>query len=192
MSLAVQKAFVGARGIDTVTTLTAESAAALKADGFSFAVRYLGSIDASEVAAITGAGLLLSLVTYADKWDGASTVAELKALGIPAGATIWLDVESVNEPAAMVIGKIDAWANAVNSAGYQPGLYVGAAQPLTAAQLYALEVVRYWHSMSSVLTPSCGFCQLQLYPAVQVAGVSVDIDVIQQDYEGRLPMLVGA
>jgi hypothetical protein len=191
MSLAVQKAVVGARGIDTVTTLTSESAAALKAYGFSFAIRYLGSIGAFEVAAITGAGLLLSFVTYADKWDGAATVAELEALGIPAGATIWLDVESVNEPATMVIGKINAWANAVSSAGYQPGLYVGAAQPLTAAELYALGVVRYWHSMSSVPTPSCGFCQLQLYPTVQVAGVSVDIDVIQQDYEGRLPMLVG-
>jgi len=192
MSLAVQKASVGARGIDTIATLTAESVAALKAEGFSFAVRYLGGVTRSEVAAITGAGLLLSLVTYADQWEPAATVSELQHLAVPVGATIWLDVESLDMSPAGVISVINAWADAIAAGGWQPGLYVGANQPLDASRLYALSVVRYWRSMSSVPMPSCGFCQLQLYPTVQVAGVSVDIDVIQQDYEGRLPMLVGA
>src|SRR5271168_747390 len=98
-----------ALGYDCITVMDAVRAASLKAAGMSFCIRYLGSITAAELSIILDAGLLVSLVTYADQWSPSETVAELTALGIPPGATIWLDVESVKEDAPTVTGAINAW-----------------------------------------------------------------------------------
>ncbi len=192
-------AFVGARGTDSVTLLDATSAGNFKKQGIDFVFQYLGSVTADGLAAILAAGLAFMPVTYADQFDGAQTVAEVKALGLPAGCTVWLDVESIG-PAVSVptlISQINAWANAVSAAGFQPGLYVGANSQLTSQELYQLAVVRYWHSLSMILDrngqlaePSCGFCCYQLYPTVNWAGVDVDLDFIQQDFQGRLPSWV--
>ena len=55
---------VGARGLDTVTTLDAAVASRLKSASFDFAVRYLGGIDVAEATAILDAALGLQVVTY--------------------------------------------------------------------------------------------------------------------------------
>lgn len=190
--MVIQPAPFPALGIDCVTVLDATSAAALKAQGISFAIRYLGSVTASELEAILDAGLLASVVTYADQFDGPSTIRELTALGIPEGVTVWLDVESVHEDAQTLIASINNWASHVSALGWQPGLYVGANQPLTGEQLYQLRVVRYWKSMSQVTEPSCGWSMVQAYKTTTIAGTQVDVDYVTYDYQSRLPMMVSA
>jgi hypothetical protein len=91
-------------------------------------------------------------------------------------------------------GLINAWADAVSGAGWMPGLYVGAPQPLSSDELFALRVVRYWHGQgrcvdrSGLLAePTCGWVMSQMYPSAVRGGVLVDVNVIGQDYRGRLP-----
>jgi len=93
----------------------------------------------------------------------------------------------------------NAWVAPIKTAGYIPGLYVGSGALLDSKELYALGVVRYWQSLSKEIDargefaePSCGWCMIQLYPSVSVAGVWVDVDVVQKDYRGRLPAWVVA
>ena len=181
-------------GIDCDTVLDAVRCQELKALGASFVVRYLGSITAAELALILASGLLCSFVTYADEFDGHQAVAELTAIGIPPGVTIWLDVESVPLSAAAVTVDINSWASAVVGIGaYQAGLYVGVDQPLSPSQLYALpQITRYWQSASNVPTPTCGFCLCQRQPTIVLAGTNVDIDYAGPDWEGRSCMMVAA
>jgi GH25 family lysozyme M1 (1,4-beta-N-acetylmuramidase) len=140
-------------------------------------------------------------VTYADKFDGPTTVSQLETLGLPQGCTVWLDVEglSVDLSAQQVINQINAWADEVSAAGYQPGIYVGSNALLTSLELYQLHVVRYWHSMSAIVDrngqlaqPGCGWCQFQLFDTTIIAGVSVDVNFIQKDWQGRVPSWVVA
>jgi Domain of unknown function (DUF1906) len=180
-----------ATGVDCVTVLDAGRAQGLKEAGMAFAIRYLGSITAAELATILQAGLLVGLVTYADQWDGPTTVARLRALGIPAGVTVWLDVESTTTRGDILVEEINEWAGILVAAGYQPGMYVGANTPLTAQDIYGLAVVRYWRSMSLVPEPQCGYC-LQQCPTTTLAGTEVDVDYTRPDYAGRLPSFVGA
>jgi hypothetical protein len=183
----------GARGVDTVLVLNAEMCAALVREAVRFVVRYLASLSTGEVKTILDSGLALSVVTYAGVYDGPRAVAQALGLGLPAGTTIWLDLESCKDLAPTVIAKVNAWARTVKTAGYIPGLYVGCGVPLTSTELYALAVERYWHSCSRVTdrdgheaAPSCGWAMHQLSPPnVSVGGVKVDIDFAQLDYRGR-------
>jgi hypothetical protein len=156
---------------------------------------------AATLRAILDAGLGFMPVTYADKWDGPNTVASLRALRLPPSCTVWLDVEGIGAiPPADVIAKINAWAAAVFSAGYVPGLYVGAGCPLTSQELYEIpDIVRYWKGQSRITDrfgalaePMCGWCMTQLFPHVPRGGVDVDVDVIGQDYQQRVPAYVMA
>jgi hypothetical protein len=196
-----EQAFVGALGADMSTVLTAASAAGLKAEGVRFAVRYLGGMTAAELLGILSAGLALIPVTYADQFDGPSSVAELHALGIPAGCTVFLDVEGIQlgMAPAVLIAKINAWAAALEAGGWQPGLYCGAGSLLTSAELFSLGVVRYWAGMSRIADrngqlaePQCGWSMRQLYDTQSIAGIEVDVDVIGKDWLGRLPTWVTA
>jgi hypothetical protein len=108
---------------------------------------------------------------------GTNAAANAKAVGFPPGVTLWCDFEGPDSVSTAddATAYINAWAAAVNGAGYDPGLYVGSGAPL-------------WKSESSVAEPAnCGFCLIQLYTTTQVAGVEVDVDVVQFDCEGRLP-----
>ena len=178
-------------GVDCVSVLDSTSAAALRAAGASFAVRYLWSVSSAEIDAILGAGLAVSLVTYADRFSGPEAAAALRTLGIPPGVTAWLDVEGVTLSTDATIAAVDTWALAIIQAGYQPGIYVGASSGLTGAELYDLSVVRYWRSASLVPEPSCGYCLTQGLTTT-IAGVQVDVDYVLPDHERRLPVLVGA
>jgi hypothetical protein len=73
-----------------------------------------------------------------------------------------------------------------------PGVYVGAgvAPPLSESELFhSLPFQRYWRSFSAVNNVQArGYQLLQLYPGDQViAGVQVDLDVVQTDYLGSRP-----
>ncbi len=204
----VKTSHVGALGADSVQALTPTTAKALKDSGISFSIRYLGSVSPAELSIILDAGLAFMPVTFsrAPGWlpsaslgasDGVAAIAHLKALGLPPGATVWLDLEGPGGTSTDVVAWVNAWADYVKNAGYDPGLYVGYGAKLTSHELYALHVDRYWHSVSKVTDtggniaePNCGWCMHQLNPSVMWAGVWADIDVVQQDYQGRTPTWV--
>lgn len=193
-------------GFDSVTAMDAVRAPALKAAGLNFSVRYLGSVTPAEVQIILDAGLLFSPVTYSRSpgWlptsemgisDGAQDVAHLQALGLPQGCTVWIDLEGVSLTATLQ--DLTDWINnrslAIKNAGFDVGLYVGASDILDSAQLYALPYInRYWRSLSEVPSPTCGFAMMQLYKSVIIANTLVDVDVIQYDFQDRLPLMVSA
>lgn len=203
MSISVQPATPGARGVDCITVLSSASAARLKAAGISFAVRYLGSLTVAERDAILGAGLALLAVGFSRKpgWsptgalgaqDGAAAALHAEAAGLPTGMHLFCDLEG---PAGGThpddtIAYVNAWAAAVSAAGYLPGLYVGFACGLTPQQLYeSLHVACYWHSCSSVPEVATrGYAMIQDVHANQViAGVQVDVDIVQADKLGGVP-----
>jgi hypothetical protein len=197
---------VGSIGFDCVTTLDSTSAARMKGVGFDFAVRYLGGVSVSEMGDILGAGLGLELVTYsrAPGWtpsaalgsqDGAQDVAQLHALGVGAGMVVWIDLEGSGGDMSATTEWINARSQALVAAGYIAGVYVGSGCVLDGAQLYALpHVSRYWRAFNEgIPVPSCGFCQMQLYPPDQtVEGIEIDHDATQQDYSGRVPTMLVA
>lgn len=200
-----QKATVGARGVDSYPYSvggTASQACALKASGVDFFVGYLGVISKERVENLLSAGLAFMPVTVADQYDGAKSVAQCKALGLPAGVTVWLDLEgniAFRTPPQELIAKINAWADAVKAAGYEPGIYVGSPQPLTSAELWSLRVVRYWNALSreqdrtgALAEPKCGWCMWQMHPSLmwRDSGVYVDVNMIGQDFLNRLPTWV--
>ena len=193
-------------GFDTTAKLTPAICAAAKAAGCAFVVRYLGSVTAAEIATITAAGLGVMFVTYPPQksgWvpiasdgaaRGAAAVAQLKALGVPAGATVWTDLEGCKGPAGPTI----AWCNAafapIAAAGWQAGLYCGVPLGgLTATDLYHLKCSAYWRSCSrGVPEPAeVGFCCAQEYrPNVSAFGTVVDFDRAFEDFANRLPTMI--
>jgi hypothetical protein len=199
----------GARGVDSLPYSQGGSkkqADALKATGIDFFVGYLGAMNATRLGYILTAGLAFMPVTFAGEYkDGAADeLAQLKALGIPKGCTVWLDLEGLNAwntPAAELSALIESWAKAVVGAGYIAGLYVGAPQPLTGKQLYALKsVTRYWLGIGRCIGkdgldayPDCGWCMRQDWHGQKSGmmwrdtGVFVDTNAIQCDHKGRLP-----
>lgn len=200
---------VGARGVDSLPFSqagTRQQAIALADNGIDFFVGYLGAMSPERLAHVLLAGLGFMPVTFAGEYfDGAADeLAQLQALGIPPGCTVWLDLEgdkSFKWPAADLIRLINEWATKLAAAGYQPGLYIGSPQPLTGDELSALKVVRYWKAPSRIGDrtgkiwdgPSgIGHCMFQMWPQMmwRSTGVFVDVNIIGQDYRGRVPSWV--
>jgi hypothetical protein len=200
-----EASFVGARGVDSYPFSVgglAQQAIDLKKSGIDFFVGYLGTINVQRLKYVLDAGLAFMPVTLAAAYNGKNAVSQCAGLGLPKGCTVWLDVEgkpAYDTPAPDLMRKINDWANDVASAGYQPGVYVGAPQPLTSQELYSLRVVRYWKGIGrtvdkqgALAEPSCGWCMHQMHPSVHWAGVFVDVNIIGQDYKSRLPTWVRA
>lgn len=173
----VEQAFSGARGVDSLPFSmggTQRQAVTLATTGMEFFVGYLGAMNPTRLALVLNTGMAFMPVTFAGEYlDGAKDeIAQLKALAIPAGCTVWLDLEGIgawNTPAAQLIALIEAWAKDIVAAGYVAGLYVGAPQPLTGKQLYALKgITRYWLGIGRCVGkdgldayPDCGWCMRQ-------------------------------
>jgi hypothetical protein len=194
---------VGARGFDSLLFSragTAAQAIALKAAGLDFFVGYLGGCSPVLVDVVIGAGLAFMPVTFANAFDGETAAKQCVTLGLAEGTTVWLDLEGaslLNMPIDQLKSDINTWSASITAAGFQPGLYIGSPQPFTGPELYALASKRYWKAPSRIIDrageawdgPSCGFCCFQLYPsrAWRSTGVFCDVDVISQDFEGRVP-----
>jgi hypothetical protein len=76
-----------------------------------------------------------------------TVASEVQRVGVPAGVTVWCDLEGVSAAADpdAVIEYCNAWHQEVAAAGFVPGLYVGDSPGLTAQQLYAaLKFTHYW------------------------------------------------
>lgn len=196
-----------ALGVDTTARIDAEHAMRLYAAGMQFAMRYLGSLSAAELADLVTEGLKVSPICYPPQrsgWipvaadgtaRGKAAVTHARAIGIPTGVTIWIDLEGCRGPAAATAAWVEAFAAELVAAGYQAGLYVGAAPGgLDSAALYRLrKVTRYWHSCSrGIPEPATrGYCLEQLYPPNQMlAGTIVDVDCVRHDFLGGVPMFV--
>lgn len=173
----------------------------LQIKGACALVGYLGAMNCNRLNCVLEAGLGFMPVTFGGEYeDGAQDeLAQLKALGIPPGVTVWLDLEgrkAWDTEASKLIGLIESWAAPIAAAGYVAGLYCGVPQPLTSRQLYKLSgITRYWKGQGrqvdrptgAIAEPDCGFCMTQMYPSVTWAGVLVDANMVGQDYRGRLP-----
>ena len=202
MTLTTALATIGAQGFDSDDAIDAASAAALAAAGFGFAIRYLsrttpqnqGDLSAAEVGWITDAGLGLMAVQHCPLPGWAPTLAlgaqygtaaavNAAAIGLPQGVAVWLDLEGVAPytTAADTIAYINTWAGVVAAAGFMPGLYIGANQPLTGNDLYwRLRTAYYWRSASNVPDiPYRGYCMAQaLAPSIDGIPVSIDRNVV--------------
>jgi len=177
--------------------------------GYKFCLRYLSwgepppeDLSDQEAADILNSGLALMPVQHTrDRgWSpnqslgeryGQSAGANAHSVGFPAGVNVWCDLEGVNPsaPVQEVMDYCKAWHQAVNAAGYVPGVYVGSAAGLTGQQLYELPFEHYWRSPSDVPDiPTRGYQLLQLYPSISVNGIFIDIDVGQNDKLGGHPL----
>jgi hypothetical protein len=172
-----QVAFPGARAVDSLPFSmggTMSQAATLRDSGIHCLIGYLGAMTPKILAIVLAAGLAFMPVTFAGEYkDGAADeIAQLKALNIPAGTTVWLDLEGINAwntPADELSTLIESWGKAIVGAGYMAGIYVGAPQPLTGKQLYALKyITRYWLGIGRCVGkdgldayPQCGWCVRQ-------------------------------
>lgn len=204
-----QSAFVGARLVDSLPFSqagTAQQARALRASGVDGVIGYLGAFTPARLAAVLDAGLGFMPVTLAGEYeDGASDeVAQLRALGVPQNTSVWLDLEGMkawkSDPVVLT-AKINAWAEQIQDGGWLPCLYVGAPQPFTGRELYALRVVRYWLGIGRCVDrygkdayPDSGWCMRQDWHGQKNGmmwkdtGVFVDTNAVQCDHRGRLPI----
>jgi hypothetical protein len=203
--------------VDTVAPLSEEALRAMRDDPLT-PVRgvaiYLGEGDMkSKRDAAFAAGLFVTLVTFSRRagWggtspsrelgqaDGATDVRHLLDLEAPSGVTAWTDLEGCPGNAADTGDWCNARGEVQRQAGWDPGLYVGAVQPMNGIQLGLLVQNRYWQSLSRLVTassppgyvvePAPGWCMRQLPRTRTLCGVEVDVDVTQYDWKDRLPVV---
>lgn len=201
----IQSALPSVPGFDCDTAISAALAQQFFAQGYKFCFRYLStglksspSLSEQEAIDILNSGLGLMPVQHANRhgWlpnkalgeqDGQEVAANAHTVGFPDGVSLWCDLEGVSRSANVrdVIDYCEAWHKAVNSAGYRPGLYVGAGALLTGRQLHDLPFRHYWRSQGQVpdITKR-GYQVIQLFPFVQANGVWIDLDMAQNDREG--------
>jgi len=201
----VESATPSVPGFDCNTTLPASLARAFYKQGYKFCFRYLSretesAHDLSELEAtdILNSGLAVMPVQHVRRqgWspdqnlgqqDGQNAAQNAQLVGFPAGVSVWCDLEEVNRAAQAqdVIDYCEAWYEAVQAGGYVPGVYVGARALLTGQQLADLSFQHYWRSQSRVPEiPNRGYQLIQLFPSIEINGVSVDIDIAQDDEKG--------
>jgi hypothetical protein len=204
----VQSAPVGSLGFDVNAVLTSEFAQGFVAQGFKFCLRYISrgievgtDLTSTEAEHILNTGLALMPVQHVRRpgWipsaaigtqDGQHAANNASTIGFPVGVNVWCDLEGValGTSAQAVIEYCNAWLEAVNAAGYLPGLYVGFQTLLNEQQLFQLKFQHYWRSQSNV--PNLGkrgYQMIQLFPEIQVNGLKVDVDITQTDYKGGGP-----
>ncbi len=173
-------------------------ACSLKGAGIDFMYGYLGVINKPRVGYILDAGMAFMAVTLAGQYDGSRSVSQAQAIGMSPGSSVCLDVEGVvayrSDPIALAT-IVNEWADTIRAAGFSPGVYIGSPQPFTSQELWMLHVQRYWRGQGRIVDRhnslsepwNCGWCCTQMYPSVVRGGILVDIDVIGQDYLGRVP-----
>ncbi|EDM74385.1 hypothetical protein PPSIR1_29755 [Plesiocystis pacifica SIR-1] len=200
-------------GFDTTTRLDQAKAAEFASDGFTFCVRYIsrddhvetattgsGSMSRAEAEAILAGGLALMPVQFAQKnfaptrdqgtTLGTNAAKNAAALGFPEGVNVWCDVEAIDSSSTTqeVVDYANAWASAVSSAGYLPGLYVGPNSKLTTSVLYQeLSFQHYWKSAAWV--PNVDTRGYQMWQSISMTkfGVYIDVDLVGIDSKQGRP-----
>jgi hypothetical protein len=168
----VVQAQAGIIGFDTTERLNPVTAKQYFNRGYRFCVRYVGRGDGkskfddlmeAEAQAIVDSGMALMAVQHplAEGWSPTqslgqsfgSAAAKLAGdAGLPAGTSIWLDLEGVKAGTTdtAVIDYCNAWFAEVAAVGYSTGVYIGAAPGITPDQMYwNLKTTSYWKGGSS-------------------------------------------
>lgn len=207
----------GVNGFDCDAPVSANAANAFRKAGYRFAVRYVprlkprsNDLSIPEISRLHQAGIAVSIVQHVESdasWEptpekgqnyGRVAATTCKSLGVPAGVTVWLDLEGVATfvPAAVTIMYARLWFTEVKGAGYQPGLYVGWHAGLDAQELYRLPFARYWaaYNLNVDQRPArVGVCMKQraARPGDLPKGVDfpIDTDLVTGDLIGRLPVM---
>lgn len=207
MSLVAVEATAGALVCDSLPFSTCAApgpiARDLAKEGVVCMVGYLGAMTLGRLSALTAAGIAFMPVTYGmapEHYSGGTSAAQCQALGLPEGASVWLDLEGMaafHTYPATLIREANDWAAVVEASGFMPCLYVGVPQPLTGEELYSLKHVRYWHGQGDIrdrynrpVSLECGWTMRQRWPSVVRGGVAVDDNAIGPDLLGRLPSWV--
>jgi len=209
----------GVRGVDTTERITSTIAVALHNHGYRFCVRYVrrdkphaSALNPAEADTLLHSGLGIMLVQYVESesaWsptaakgtaNGSVAAAEARMLGMPPGVTIWCDLEgvTVGAPRQNVIDYCNRWYDAVNGAGYVPGLYVGYHAGLTPIELYKrLRFAHYWGAFNLNVDQYPAVRGLQMkqskrQPTDAVPGAQLDfqVDRISADRLGGRPTLL--
>jgi hypothetical protein len=198
----------GATGFDVNSVLTTAQAQSFKNAGYTFCIRYVprrpelqeGNLTQTEAHDILNAGLSLMAVQHVElpPWHPNAALGSLygnyaatysmQIVELPPGVSVWCDLEGVapGTPAEDVIGYCQAWYNAVQSAGYVPGIYVGYDVILTPDQLYNdLPFRHYWRAYNGPEVSTRGFQLIQKLEET-LDGVTFDPDVAQTDGMGNL------
>lgn len=130
-----------------------------------------------------------------------SATTKLRALGVPAGATIFSDVEGGPHLPTDWASYCNAHAGVVHAAGDVPGGYFGFGSALTSHEMYAMAMTRYGHGASrlqdrfgQIAEPACGFCWEQGRPLdiLHSSGIRIDVGALWEDFRGRRVSLVVA
>lgn len=179
--------------VDTVLQLTAADYKALAAAGYKARGGYLDVVKPDELRACLDAGLGFFPIGFAHE---SNLIAQVKALGLPEGCTVYQDVEAEAGPAESVISRVNACAASLK--GYQAGGYFGAQSLLRSHELSNLAVTTYWKGCSRVLDrdnmaaePARGYAMIQLRPYnTLVNGKVFDVSVVANDYCDEMPMFV--
>jgi hypothetical protein len=112
-------------------------------------------------------------------------------IGFPPGLPLWLDLEAV--PATVTAEAMEewvvAWSDEIVKAGYRPGIYEGADNPLGAVNFRhlaaAFQSLVFWRSLSIVTPIEAGYVLMQERGDVTLDGVLVDIDTVRADAKGQ-------
>ncbi len=171
---------------------------AVKAAGYDGIIWDVYNATAADIQATLAAGLGVRLFQGYDAaaWrDPRAAVARARqavsrahALGYVPGAQIDLDFENCPLPSATMSPWINQWAAQVQRT-HIAGLYIAQPMALSGPELYALLVTRYWRGSNAVpMVPIRGFETLQTAWDQTVGGIAVDVDVIQHDALGALPV----
>lgn len=203
----------GVRGFDCNQTLDATLVKALFDAGYRFAIRYVrreqphhSDLTAEEAETILEGGLALVAVQHVESessWSpseskgrqyGTTAAAEVLAIGFPAGAVVWCDLEGVAPHTGSddVVAYCREWARAVADAGFQPGLYVGWHCGLTPEQLYhQTPFTRYWaaYNLNADQFPETRGVQMRQHEAKasdipRNADIGLDVDTTAADALG--------
>lgn len=198
----------GRHGIDCNTVLTAANCSAIKAQGYSFCLRYVArgttlaahDLSPAEANRILSAGLALMPVQHValPGWspsaglgatNGQHAATHVSNIGFPSGVNVWLDLEGIKPSSthASVIDYCNAWFAEVSGAGFVAGVYVGAGAILTGDEFFwRLQTQHYWKSGSTVpAIPQRGYQMIQkIIKNDKVDGVEIDRNLTQNDAFG--------
>lgn len=196
-------ATAGAIGFDIATALSKAGAAAYRAKGYAFCIRYVSRTDASrarnhthgtpdvsaaEAQAILDGGLALMVVQHVagSGWQptaqlgrdyGAKAAEFTAAADVPPGVNLWLDLEDIPSGTAAqdIVDYCNAWHGEVAAAGYVPGVYVGFNVWLSPEQLFLqLRTAHYWRAAGNI--PDVAHRGYQLFQHVLNAGKPDEFD----------------
>lgn len=208
----------GSLGFDCNEPVNSHAAKLMRDAGFKFAVRYVPRVNqhntditCGEMVDLISAGLGVMLVQHfpgenwvpitslGSAWGGSAANFAEKA-SYPKGATLWCDIEGVllGTPAEKIIGYANKWFDQVKMAGYEPGLYLGFGNGLTAEQAYwKTKFTRFWaaYNLNRDEYPAVRSIQMKQKPfppsTSRVKGITFqyDIDEILVDAKGSSPIL---